>query len=280
MILLTLLLERQAEVAKLITTLARVQMLSLSRLAINSQVQKASLLRYCKGQEGGYLSTDARDRVLKVLGWEKGGLTPCRVHVWQLNDAEDARFLLGTALERRARLTVVAQSGSTRRLAVGVWNEVPLVIATDYAPSETNSDPLVTEVAGSFEPARSADLDARALDAARQSPKAFFRLFGPRDELSGIGPSADIPAGVRELLALGFSRDEINAMAEDFLSRRCRSDPSEMEARYERYFQSCGSVVPSSPAPDWLKRGIKMTARNRVTELAERRLKEAASKQG
>lgn len=274
MIVLTFLLERQAEAAKLIATLARVQRLSLSRVAINGGVQKASLLRYCKGQEGGYLSADARDRVLKVLGWEKGGLTLRRVHVWQFTDAEDARFLLGTALERRAKVTVSAQHESARRLAVGVWNEVPLVIAADYPPGETNSDPLVTEVAGAFEPARSDDLDARALDVARQSPKAFFKLFGPRDEVSPpeIAPPANVPAGVQELLALGFSQKEINAMAEEFLARRCRRDPNEMEARYERYFQSIGSVIPSSPTPNWLQRGLKSTARDRVAELARRRL--------
>lgn len=273
MILLSLLLERQGEGAELIARLARVQNLSLTRLAAASDVQKASLLRYCKRQPGGYLSEDARDRVLKELGWQNGGLTSRRVHIWELMDVDDAEFLLATALGGKARLSLLAQHGDTRRIAVGVWGNAPMIVATEYALDGTKDDPLTSHIAGSFGSAK-LDIDSRALDAARQSPKAFFKMFGsPDDSLASKGSGTiEVPTGVQELLDLGFSHSELNDMAEDFLAMRCRREASEMQARYERFFQYAHAATPSKPTPVWLKTGLERTARDRVAELAKRPL--------
>ena len=65
MLMLMLSARQDAELGELISTLARLQGLSANKLAIACGVQKSALLRFCKGQQGGYLSVDARERVLK-----------------------------------------------------------------------------------------------------------------------------------------------------------------------------------------------------------------------
>ena len=170
MLMLMLLMQRDAEIGELISTMARVQGLSANKLAIASGVQKSALLRFCKGQEGGYLSVDAQERVLKQLGWEKMALSRRRVHVWQLSELADAQFVFGRALQNSAMLSFLKlrSTGDTARVAVGVAGNAPFIAFATYELPPASIDPMIANSAGPYRRALDKLADTGEIEVARQ----------------------------------------------------------------------------------------------------------------
>ena len=255
MLMLMLSAGQDAELGELISTLARLQGLSANKLAIACGVQKSALLRFCKGQQGGYLSVDARERVLKQLGWEKRALSRGRVHVWELSELADAQFLFGRVLHNSAMLSFLnlRGTGNTTRVAVGVAGDAPFVAFATYELPPAAIDPMMANSAGPYRPALGKLADAGEIELARQSPKAFFEVFG--EQTASAYAVADKPASVVEspamqnLVDLGFAVHEMNDLAEDFLSMQCRSDPLSMRTRLRAQWQSRALLHLSSVEP-------------------------------
>ena len=255
MLLLLLLTGQDAELGELISTMARVQALSANWLATACGVQKSALLRFCKGQPGGYLSVDARERVLKQLGWEKRALSRTRVHVWQLGELADAQFLFGRVLQKSAQLSFLKQRGTvdTARVAVGVAGDAPFIAFATYELSPAVVDPMIANSAGPYRPALGKLADPGDVELARQSPKAFFKVFG--GQAGSVYAVAVKPLSVVEspamrlLVDLGFAENEMNDLAEDFLSMQCRSDPLSMRTRLRAQWQSRALLHLSSVEP-------------------------------
>lgn len=244
MLMLLTVLRRDAELGELISTMARVQGLSANRLAIACGVQKSALLRFCKGQQGGYLSVEARERVLKHLGWEKKALSRRRVHVWQISGLADAQFVFGRVLQSSARLSFLKQRGSDdiARVAVGVAGDVPFIAFATYELPVAAIDPMIANTAGSYLPASGKFADTGEIELARQSTKQFYDVFGePTESTCAV---AETPISVVEspamerLVDLGFAKHEIDDLAEDFLSMQCKSDPLSMRKRLKAQWQS------------------------------------------
>ena len=244
MLMLMLSAGQDAELGELISTLARLQGLSANKLAIACGVQKSALLRFCKGQQGGYLSVDARERVLKQLGWEKRALSRGRVHVWELSELADAQFLFGRVLHNSAMLSFLnlRGTGNTTRVAVGVAGDAPFIAFATYELPPAAIDPMMTNSAGPYHPAFGKLSDTGEIELARQSPKAFFKVFG--EQTGSAYAVADTPISVVEwpamqlLVDLGFAEHEMNELAEDYLSMQCRSDPLSMRKRLKAQWQS------------------------------------------
>ena len=243
MLMLMLAMGRDAELGELISTMARVQRLSANKLAIASGVQKSALLRFCKGQEGGYLSVDAQERVLKQLGWEKMALSRRRVHVWQFSELADTQFVFGRVLQNSAMLSFLKlrSTGDTARVAVGVAGNAPFIAFATYELPPAAIDPMIANSAGPYRPAFDKIADTGEMEVARQSPKAFFQVFG--EHTGSADAIADTSASVVEspmhlLVDLGFTAVEMNDLAEDCLSMLCRSDPLVMRKRLKAQWQS------------------------------------------
>ena len=244
MLMLMLAMGRDAELGELISTMARVQRLSANKLAIASGVQKSALLRFCKGQEGGYLSVDAQERVLKQLGWEKMALSRRRVHVWQFSELADTQFVFGRVLQNSAMLSFLKlrSTGDTARVAVGVAGNAPFIAFATYELPPAAIDPMIANSAGPYRPAFDKIADTGEMEVARQSPKAFFQVFG--EQTGSAYAVADTPISVVEwpamqlLVDLGFAEHEMNELAEDYLSMQCRSDPLSMRKRLKAQWQS------------------------------------------
>ena len=252
MLLLLMLMGQDAELGLLISTMSRVQGLSANWLATACGVQKSALLRFCKGQPGGYLSAEARERVLKELGWEKRALSRRRVHVWQLGELADAQFLFGRVLQNSAQLSFLKPrgTGDTARVAVGVAGDAPFIAFATYELPPADIDPMIANSAGPYRPASGMLVDTAKIELAKQSPKAFFKVFG--QQTGSTSAEADIPISVvvspamQRLVELGFAEHEINDLAEDFLSMQCRTDPLSMRERLKTQWQSRGPLPPSS----------------------------------
>ena len=230
--LLLLLMHQDADVARLISALARVQGISAYRLAAKCGVQKSALLRFCKGEQGGYLSVEARERVLTELGWERDGLSPARVHTWKIADLDDAHFLFGIALQSRAKVSFLRVEGSSHlRIAVAVAGDAPIIVSTTYAIPPTMDDPMISKSAGSYPPAEGTFADLRVLETVGQSPKSFFKFFRKQPVLLPGKVGTSHPDDLGRLTDLGFTESEIDALIEDFLSMQCRVDPLAMRER-------------------------------------------------
>ena len=246
MLMLMLLMQRDAEIGELISTMARVQGLSANKLAIASGVQKSALLRFCKGQEGGYLSVDAKERVLKQLGWEKMALSRRRVHVWQLSELADAQFVFGRALQNSAMLSFLKlrSTGDTARVAVGVAGDAPFIAFATYELPTAAIDPMIENSAGPYRPALHKLADTGEMELARQSPKAFFQFFGDHTGLADAIANARVSVvespATQLLVDLGFTAVEMNDLAEDYLCMQCRSDPLAMRKRLKAQWQPRG----------------------------------------
>lgn len=247
--LLLLLMLQDADVARLISTLARVQGISAYRLAAKCGVQKSALLRFCKGQQGGYLAVDARERVLAELGWEKDGLSPARVHKWKIADLDDAHFLFGIALQSRAKVSLLQVEGSSQiRIGAAVAGNVPIIISATYGIPPKTDDPMISKSGGSYPPAVGLFADLRVLEAVGQSPKSFFKFFRKQPVLlpGKVGTSGPDDRAFARLADLGFAVSEIDALVEDFLSMQCRVDPLAMRDRLKSQWKS-QEIWNSSP---------------------------------
>ena len=278
MLMLMLAAGQDAELGELISTMARVQGLSANRLAIACGVQKSALLRFCKGQQGGYLSVDARERVLKQLGWEKRALSRRRVHVWEFSELADAQFLFGRVLQNSAMLSFLKLrgTGDTARVAVGVAGDAPFIAFATYQVPVATIDPMIANSAGSYRPASRKLVDTGEIELARQSPKEFFKVFGQRT--GSTATKADTPisvvesAAMQRLVDLGFAEQEIDDLAEDFLSMQCRVDPLSMRKRLKAQWQSQALFHPSSVELA-LEPGLDRAVETYVAEMAARPLK-------
>ena len=275
MLLLLTLPGHDAEVGKLISTMARVRGLSANRLAATCGVQKSALLRFCKGQQGGYLSAEARERVLAELGWERGALSREQVHVWQIGALDDAKFVFGHVLQNGATLSFLKppSPGTAARVAVGVTDEVPFIVFATYDLARDAEDPMVSNSAGPYRPAAGMLADARALEIAKQSPKAFSKVFaGPRATVAEVATSVFETPAIKRLLDLGFAEHEINDLAEDFVSMQCRTAPASMRKRLLAQWQA-NEIFRSSPIELRLKPAFKSAVDIYIAEMAVRPLK-------
>lgn len=247
--LLLLLMDQEADVARLISTLARVQGISAYRLAEKCGVQKSALLRFCKGQQGGYLSEEVRERVLAELGWEKEGLSPARVHTWKIADLDDAQFLFGIALQGRAKVSFLRVEGSSQlRIGVAVAGDAPIIVSATYGIPPKKDDPMISKSAGPYRPAAGLFADLRVLEAVGHTPKSFFKFFRkqPVFQPGQVGTSLPDDPALGRLANLGFEESEIDALVEDFLSMQCRVNPLAMRERLKAQWKG-QEIWHSSP---------------------------------
>lgn len=235
MLLLSLLLANTQDIANLITVMARVQRLSLTRLAAESGVHKSQLLRFCKQEQGGYLSDAARQRILETLGWNQTGLSVKRVHTWRVDDIEDARFLFKRALQSSAAISQVAGAGNdVPRVAIGVSGGAPLIVSATYRIESPCEDPMTADTRPLYSDARDLAAASRVdLSVAQRSPKAFFDLFGSGHTVPATAPANDSTheSPLKSLYSFGFSNEQIRELAEDFITLQCRQHPLVMTAR-------------------------------------------------
>jgi hypothetical protein len=165
------------------------------------------------------------------------------VHTWKIDRLDDAQFLLGLALQGRARLSLLEARGSNSiRIAVGVVGDTPLVVFATYDVPPNTEDPIIAKSMGPYEPATGIFVDLRVLEAARQSPKSFFKIFRERPSSPSIDAKvasvlADSPA-LKRLADLGFEESAIDALVDDFLSMQCRVDPLSMRERLKKQWQA------------------------------------------
>lgn len=273
MLLLALSLARDADVATLITTLAKAQKRSIASVAAESQVQKSALLRFCNRSSGGYLSQDARDRVLSALGWSRAGPSAERVHVWRLEEVAEARFLFQRALDGQARLSEVKQHDAQQgaRLFVGAAAGAPMIVSATYS-EDAGVDPLIADV-GPFVPEERGQLELPALGnlaKVQESPKAFFAYFGvPSGSLGEVAkPSSAPDSPLNSLHEMGFEDDLLNALVEDFITLQCKIDPVRMRARYIKQIYG-GPVLPDTFQKS-LRPGVEAAAEQAIDQLARR----------